>query len=273
MPARGSHRSGRARLTHPAPRTMDSLGEMITNPQTQSRYPPSLRVDGAGAQSLRHRSLERFHDTTSPCLHRVSRGMGFPGFDGTMRCSESRPPVPPHFVSFVWRYHRCTPASLPSVRRAAPWAGGFCSTLRLPPSGSWGGDDRASQVPGGPPYARALLSDPDGTSAPGHYNASVQPSAFGTASAPAVRFLRGSITRPMHSLSTLRRVDYSTTTQDSLPAVGQTLPGGTGYPQGPNERFPHVSPHDILLSQAFPGANETKPSTPYNLGVQTNIYP
>ena len=103
----------------------------------------------------------------------------------------------------------------------------------------------------GDPHARALLSDPDGTSAPGQYDASVLPSAFRTASAPAVRFLRGSITRPMHSLSTLRRTDHSATTQDSLPAVGQTLPDGTGYPQGPNERFPYVSKHHILPPQAF----------------------
>ena len=75
----------------------------------------------------------------------------FPSFFGTMRCYDSRPPIPPHFVSFAWRYHLGTLASLPSVRRAAPWAGGFCSPLRLPPSGSKGGDDRASHVPGEPP--------------------------------------------------------------------------------------------------------------------------
>ena len=75
----------------------------------------------------------------------------FPSFFGTMRCYDSRPPFPPHFVSFAWRYHPGTLASLPSVRRAAPGAGGFCSPLRLPPSGSKGGDDRASHVPGEPP--------------------------------------------------------------------------------------------------------------------------
>ncbi len=54
---------------------------------------------------------------------------------------------------------------------------------------------------------------------------------------PQNRFLRGSITRPAHSLSTLRRMDHSTTTQDSLPAVGHTLPDGIGYPLGSNEGF------------------------------------
>ena len=55
----------------------------------------------------------------------------------------------------------------------------------------------------------------------------------------------------MHSLSTLRSVDYSTATQDSLPDDWPAFPGGTDYPQRPNERFQVFS---ILLSQASPGA-------------------
>jgi hypothetical protein len=49
---------------------------------------------------------------------------------------------------------------------------------------------------------------------------------------------RGSITRPAHSLPTLRGAGYPVATQDSLPAAGQALPDGAGYPQGPIERFP-----------------------------------
>jgi hypothetical protein len=37
-------------------------------------------------------------------------------------------------------------------------------------------------------------------------------------------------------------------TQNSLPAAGQALPGGIGYPQSSYERFQTVV---ILLSQAF----------------------
>ena len=62
---------------------------------------------------------------------------------------------------------------------------------------------------------------------------------------------RGSITRPGHSLSTLRRVDHSTTTQDSLPAAGQALPDGIGYPQGSCKRFQTHVMLAILLFQAF----------------------
>jgi hypothetical protein len=42
---------------------------------------------------------------------------------------------------------------------------------------------------------------------------------------------------PTHSLSTLRSTSYPVTTQDSLPAGSQPLPGGTGYPLGPSAQF------------------------------------
>ena len=48
---------------------------------------------------------------------------------------------------------------------------------------------------------------------------------------------RGSITQPGHSLSTLRRMDYSTTTQDSLPAAGQALPDGLSTRRVPTKGF------------------------------------
>src|SRR5262249_34556648 len=78
----------------------------------------------------------------------------------------------------------------------------------------------------------ALLSDPGGTSALGHYCASVLPSAFTTASASATVSFRGSITRPARSLSTLRRVDCSTATQDSLPDGRPAFPDGIWLPAG-----------------------------------------
>ena len=49
-------------------------------------------------------------------------------------------------------------------------------------------------------------------------------------------------------------MDYSTTTQDSLLGVGQTLPGEVGYSRGPNARFQKCVLHFILLAQASPGA-------------------
>lgn len=74
---------------------------------------------------------------------------------------------------------------------------------RLPVAGI-GGDERASQVSGEPPYIHAMLLDPDGISTPVHYGASMLPSAKsdGVGSRDDVS-LRGSITRPAHSLCTL----------------------------------------------------------------------
>jgi len=63
-------------------------------------------------------------------------------------------------------------------------------------------------------------------------------------------YFRGSITQLKHWLSTLRRVDYSTTTQDSLPVAGQALPDGVGYPQDSTERFQTHIMFVILPSQA-----------------------
>jgi len=113
------------------------------------------------------------------------------------------------------------------------------------------GDDRTSQVSAGPRYERALLFDPGGTAALGHYRALVLSFAIWTASTPAISAFRGSITRPAHSLSTLRRVGCPTAAQDSLPDSWPAFPGGTDYPLGPNEGFRFYS---ILLSQASPGA-------------------
>jgi hypothetical protein len=70
-------------------------------------------------------------------------------------------------------------------------------------------------------------------------------------------YFRGSITRPTHSLCTLRSAGYPNATQHSLPAAGQALPGGTGYPLGSNERFQLL--YSIPLSQASPGAMRPKP--------------
>ena len=83
---------------------------------------------------------------------------------------------------------------------------------------------------------------------------STRPSVVLTTSALAGIISRGSITRPAHSLCTLRRADRSATTQHAVPAGGQPLPGGPGYPLGSIERFPRLRLPLFLLSQASPGA-------------------
>ncbi len=64
-----------------------------------------------------------------------------------------------------------------------------------------------------------------------------------------IAHFRGSITRLQHSLSTPSSAGYPVTTQDSLPAAGQALPDGLGYPHGPNERFQIYVMLIVLLSQ------------------------
>ena len=109
------------------------------------------------------------------------------------------------------------------------------------------GNDRASQVSGEPWCTRAPLDDPGGSGAPGHYGAPVPPTLASTAPAhhdyaPFGAQSRGSRAR---CLRLTPRSPWHA--QDSLPAAGQALPGGIGYPPGSNERFqatamPSLSP-------------------------------
>src|SRR3954464_9291662 len=55
--------------------------------------------------------------------------------------------------------------------------------------------------------------------------------------------------RPAHSLSTLRSAGYPSTTQDSLPAAGQALPGGGWCPARSHRKVSAF--HRFPLSQAF----------------------
>ena len=61
----------------------------------------------------------------------------------------------------------------------------------FPHTGFIDGGGRTSQVPGGPHYERALLFDPGGIFALGHYRASMLPSANTTASASAISIISG----------------------------------------------------------------------------------
>jgi len=85
---------------------------------------------------------------------------------------------------------------------------------------------------------------------------------FGRRRLPRLSAFRGSITRPAHSLSTLRRVGCPTATQDSLSGGWPALPGGTAYPPGPNERFQFIPSSFPRLRLAHPNSDEN--STPFN---------
>src|SRR4029453_1993579 len=88
-------------------------------------------------------------------------------------------------------------------------------------------------------------------------DAAMRSSADVTASTPTVLNSRGSLTQPARSLCTLRSVGYPITTQHSVPAGGQPLPGGIGDPPGRSEGFRVLlSAHLFPPPQASPGATQ-----------------
>jgi hypothetical protein len=91
---------------------------------------------------------------------------------------------------------------------------------------------RASQVPGEPSCAYAVFLDPGQTDSARLFSGSTRPLVSANRGLLACGFSRGSIARLRHWLSTLRRMGLPTTTQDSLPAACQALPGGIGPPTG-----------------------------------------
>ena len=109
----------------------------------------------------------------------------FPRVLGTVRRSDFLPPFPARSLP----RSPVPPASCVRLPpdRTPPGSAGVLLTQTTQTGCCYGGG-RISQVPGEPPCVHALLpSDPGGTSASGPFNASVLPSAHGTASAPAHR--------------------------------------------------------------------------------------
>jgi hypothetical protein len=167
---------------------------------------------------------------------------GFPDFHGTMGCSDALPSVRPHFVPFAWPYHA-------RVARFVYWplrhscrtatrvqqAGGFHAGCPDRPltwrrqglPGSWRTRMHmpCSLTPAGP--ATSGLLRRVGAAFRGHYGVGSRESKpFGALShglcTGCLRFAGG---------------DCSPSTQDSLPAAGQALPDGIGYPSSPHARF------------------------------------
>ncbi len=136
LPTRGSHRSGRARLTHPAPQDdgfATQRSNTVAHPPVQQAAVLAWPARLSAEVSLRHFRTSVFPASFSstgpyipmpPSLDRVSRA-GFPCVIGTMRHSDSLPPIPPHFVSFAWRYRSCVACLLAAGRDAPPVRLGF----------------------------------------------------------------------------------------------------------------------------------------------------
>jgi hypothetical protein len=159
----------------------------------------------------------------------------FPCLIGSTKHSDFLPSLPRCFVSFASRYRRCALGFVPAAARRTSCGPGVVH--RNPHTGLIDGDDRTSQVPGGPHYERAVLFDPGGTVALGHCRASVMSSAVLTTSTPTI----SKISRLNHTARSLAVC----ASQGGLPhprktrfrMAGQPFPGGIDYPLGPNERF------------------------------------
>ena len=160
LPARGSHRSVRARLTHTVPPVMDSLrAYTATHPVNAIRRRFVDTV--SGLQCIRRISFRRLHDQAPRIPPRGPGGSRSPASAVLSGRYDFPPPFPPRFVSFAWRYHPCALCSLPAGTGAAPEVLGFWSAGALPATQD--GDDWISHVPEEPACAFALLSDPGGT--------------------------------------------------------------------------------------------------------------
>src|ERR1700693_4931464 len=150
--------------------------------------------------------------------------------------------LPRRFVAFAPRYRRCALGFAPAGARRSTHRPGVVTGL--PTTGSFDGNDRTSQAPGGPLYERALLSDPGGTSALGHYRASMLPSAQRTASAPTTMLISGlnHTARPFAVYASQSGLLH----HHARLASGwlANLSGRAGYPLGPNKRSQN---HLILL--------------------------
>jgi hypothetical protein len=177
------------------------------------------------------------------------------------------PPIPPHFVAFVWRYLRVHSFfSLPGGRVRGR---GLELLTRYLQPGFRRGNDRISQVLGEPQVSvRHVQSTPAGLRAPDHCGAAARPLVSEQQGLPRKVFRR-SIASLSDSLSTLRSAGDPRPTQDSLPAVGQTLLDGLVTPRVPMRGLRVLSTSHPPLPN-LPGAigsTEASASLPARVGV------
>ena len=163
--------------------------------------------------------------TWRPLLSTGSLGMVPPlqRYYGTLRLPAVR--LDP-FDFFTSRYHRVARGLLPSVVGVPPGAREL--SVPVSPSGltmETSGSLRFLGNPGGHCPCSSTPVGSDRLSGP-RVSCLTRPPPVSTTKAPGVLYFRGSITRPLTWLSTLRRMGRPTTTQDSLLAAGLALPGG-----------------------------------------------
>ena len=129
---------------------------------------------------------------------------------GTIKGLKTSRVLPASSVAFAARYHapRLSGASLPWLSEGTNHGPGTCSAGRVPPGYSRGGGDHGiSQLPRESNVHLPCSQTPAGSDTPSLYSVPMLPPLFLTTKAPAtLSAFRGSITRLLHSLSTLRAV-------------------------------------------------------------------
>ena len=139
------------------------LADELHEPR-QLRYPLLFRSHVPGFQCILRVSQQRLHNPDTALPSSGSPRVGFAGLPGTTTVLRLPPAFPPHFVAFVWRYHRP-----PSLFVSPAWLqrGGIQSGLDVsgPPLVTHkperrGGAVRVSQVPGESSCTFALLTRP-----------------------------------------------------------------------------------------------------------------
>ena len=200
---------------------------------------------------IRRVSQERFHDPASRFPPPAPAGGCSPASSVLSRRYDFLPPVPPHFVAFVWRYLQCSLVMFAPRRTSAPprpgvghpvSPAGFSLRKRQDLASSWG-----------IPIVRLLMFHTDAGR-----TARTRPLFIKCSSmAPGNRKAEA----PTKGLSTLNSMAFRLAvyaspcalprpTQDSLPAAGQALPDGLSTRRIPVKGFRFASLHLIPLSQA-----------------------
>jgi hypothetical protein len=174
----------------------------------------------------------------------------FPRFFGTVKHSDFLPPLPRCFVSFAARYRRCTLGFAPAdTRRSIRGPGIF---HRTPETGLLDGDDRTSQVPGGPSVNVPCSPTPAGPprSATTALRCCLPP--IGQRRLPRQMLISG-LNHTARTLAVYASQGGLLHRHARLASGGwPTLPGGTGYPSGPNERFQVIPSSFPRLCLAHP---------------------
>jgi hypothetical protein len=153
---------------------------------------------------------------------------------------------------------RCLRLAIPPLRRAfAPGdrrraiEGIGALVFRAPEPELSMETDGSPRFPETPHVPWPCSPTPAGPNTSGHCDVSAWPPRLTSTRAPARNF-RGSITRPWHSLSTLRSEGHPSPRKTRFRLPARLCRAGFVHPQGSNERFPSFESLPPLLS--FPGA-------------------